>query len=84
VELSRAFGRDARIVDDGAVLVVRGSARPLRSDVHVRTDGDHRIAMAAHVVARALGVALTLDVPGCEATSFPGFLDALDEVARAH
>jgi len=79
VDLAEAFGGRATI--DGDTLIIEGSARPPKA-VTVRTDGDHRIAMAAHVIARAKDVALTLDVPGCERTSFPDFLTVLHEVPR--
>jgi len=79
VELVRSFGAHASV--DGDDLVVRGPCRA-RGRVSVRTDGDHRIAMAALALGRALGVDVELDVPGCERTSFPGFARALDDIAR--
>ena len=94
VDLARAFGADADVVDD--TLRIRGrAARELRAVdravdravVRVRTDGDHRIAMAATALARAIGVAIELDVPGCERTSFPAFatfLARLDDEAAPH
>ena len=76
VDLVVAFGGEAHAVGDDLVIEGRALAPPAR--VAVRTDGDHRIAMAAHVLARAHGVTAVLDVPGCERTSYPGFVDALD------
>ncbi len=80
VELARAFGGGASVQDD--TLVIEGGRPRPRSRVHVRTDGDHRLAMAAHALGHACGADVVLDVPGCERTSFPGFLAALDAPAR--
>ncbi|GFO60245.1 3-phosphoshikimate 1-carboxyvinyltransferase [Geomonas silvestris] len=43
--------------------------------------GDHRIAMSMLVAGLAAGGATTVDDTECIATSFPGFLDLLTEVA---
>lgn len=80
VDLAAAFGGRASTKDDGLVIEAPAAAR---GRVAVRTDGDHRIAMAAHVLARVLDVDLHLDAPGCERTSFPSFLGILDGVLRA-
>lgn len=79
VELAAAFGGRARI--EGDALVVDARARAT-GRVSIRTDGDHRIAMAAHLLGRVLDVDVELDAPGCERTSFPAFLDVLDGLAR--
>jgi 3-phosphoshikimate 1-carboxyvinyltransferase len=80
VDLARAFGGAAHVEGDDLIVDARATAT---GRVAIRTDGDHRIAMAAHVLGRVLGASVELDQPGCEGTSFPGFLAALDEVARA-
>ncbi len=74
---ARAIGVEVETFDDG--FAVHGPAR-----FHggaVVTAGDHRIAMAFAVAARAAGVEVRLDDPDCMAVSFPGFAVALDRVA---
>jgi 3-phosphoshikimate 1-carboxyvinyltransferase len=80
VDLARAFGAAAEVVDDDLLIRPRsaGAASPA-----IRTDGDHRIAMAARSLGLALGIDVVLDAPGCESKSFPGFDMALDDVARS-
>jgi 3-phosphoshikimate 1-carboxyvinyltransferase len=78
VEMAAAFGGRAHV--DGDALVIDGEATA-RGRVSVRTDGDHRIAMAAHLLGRVLDVEVELDAPGCERTSFPRFLEVLDGLA---
>ncbi|MBV9772764.1 MAG: 3-phosphoshikimate 1-carboxyvinyltransferase, partial [Gemmatimonadetes bacterium] len=72
-----ALGVEAEELPDG--MVVRGTDRPLRGDV--RTDGDHRIAMAFGVLAALPGNRIRVDDPGCADVSFPGFWERLDEAA---
>lgn len=84
-ELAHSFGGRADV--EGDALVVHGPrARRCAGDrVHVRTDGDHRIAMAAQVLARLDGVQPYLDDDAAVHTSFPGFeraLDSLDQQAK--
>ena len=74
---ARALGVEVETFDDG--FAVRGPAR-FRSGAVV-TAGDHRIAMAFMVAARAASVDVVLDDPDCMAVSFPGFAAALDGVA---
>jgi 3-phosphoshikimate 1-carboxyvinyltransferase len=74
---ARALGVEVETFDDG--FAVHGPAR-----FHggaIVTAGDHRIAMAFAVAARAASVDVRLDDPGCVAVSFPGFAGALDAVA---
>jgi 3-phosphoshikimate 1-carboxyvinyltransferase len=68
-----ACGVEARA--DGDALVVVGG--PVRGGAAVRTEGDHRIAMA-HLVL-GLGAAEPVEVDEAEmiATSFPGFREAI-------
>jgi 3-phosphoshikimate 1-carboxyvinyltransferase len=68
-----ACGVDARAEDDA--LVIRGGS--VRGGGKVRTEGDHRIAMA-HLVL-GLGATEPVDVDEAEmiATSFPGFREAM-------
>jgi len=62
--------------EDG--LAVRGHREPLRGSV--RTEGDHRIAMAFGVLSELPGNRIEIDDPGCVAVSYPGFWD---DVGRA-
>jgi 3-phosphoshikimate 1-carboxyvinyltransferase len=59
-------------------MVIRGSERPLRGEIH--THGDHRIAMAFGVLGALDGAAITIDDPACVAVSYPGFWDDLRRV----
>lgn len=74
---ARALGGEVETAPDG--FAVRGPARLHGGSV--ATAGDHRIAMAFSVAARAAGVALALDDPDCVAVSFPEFARALAGVA---
>jgi 3-phosphoshikimate 1-carboxyvinyltransferase len=74
---ARAIGAEVETFEDG--FAVRGPARFHGGTIV--TAGDHRIAMAFAVAARAAGVTVRLDDPDCVAVSFPGFADALEGVA---
>lgn len=76
VENLRALGVDAEELPDG--MVVRGTDRPLEGEV--RTDGDHRIAMAFGILAALPGNRVRIDDPSCADVSFPGFWSLLDRV----
>ena len=76
VENLRAVGARAEEKEDG--LTVEGSAAPLTG--HVRTRGDHRIAMAFGVLGAAPGNRITVDDPGAAAVSFPGFWPLLERI----
>ena len=69
VAMVRAFGLGADATDDG--LRVLGG-RP-RGGAVVRSEGDHRIAMAAAVLALAAEGETVIDDVACVDTSFPGF-----------
>ena len=71
VRLLRAFGADARALDDG--IVVHGGNK-LRAPRSVRTSGDHRIGFAAAILAAASHSCITIRDSECMATSFPGFV----------
>jgi 3-phosphoshikimate 1-carboxyvinyltransferase len=81
VELAQAFGADASASNKGA-LEVRGRMQAGPAFAKVRTDGDHRIAMAAMALARIDGCDLELDDKRAVDTSFPGFQRALAAVDR--
>jgi 3-phosphoshikimate 1-carboxyvinyltransferase len=69
-----------RASGDGNTLVVEGSDHPPRGSV--RTDGDHRIAMAFSVLDRVPGAEVTVDDRDCVAVSFPGFFETLARLGR--
>ena len=77
VENLRTVGADADELADG--LIVRGSKRSLGG--HVRTHGDHRLAMAFGVLGALTGGAILVDDPGCVAVSYPEFWNDLARVA---
>lgn len=79
VELAQAFGADATASNKG-VLEVRGRMQSGPAFAKVRTDGDHRIAMAAQALARIDVCDLELDDARATDTSFPGFMRALSAV----
>ena len=61
---------------DRGTLEITGGAPASRS-APIETGGDHRIAMAAAILARATGP-LSIDSDESLDVSFPGFLEALD------
>ncbi len=73
VELLCRFGADARALADG--ISIRGGGE-LRAPTRVPTHGDHRIGLAAAILAAATRSSLTIDDSECIATSFPGFAAA--------
>ena len=60
-------------------LRVHGSPAPVTG--FVRTGGDHRIAMAFGALGAAPGCRVTVDDPQCADVSFPGYWEALKQVA---
>jgi 3-phosphoshikimate 1-carboxyvinyltransferase len=74
----RAVGvvADAR----GHDLFVEGTDAPPRG--RVRTDGDHRLAMAFAVLGTVAGARVTIDDLACADVSFPGFPDVLRSIQR--
>jgi 3-phosphoshikimate 1-carboxyvinyltransferase len=77
VENLRAIGADAEELKDG--LIVRGRRGALGG--HVRTHGDHRLAMAFGVLGVLSGGAITVDDPECVSVSYPGFWKDLARAA---
>lgn len=75
VAMLRAFGVDAEAQGEGLVVVGRGR-RPLRA-ARVHAEGDHRIAMAASVLALVADGPSRIDDADNVATSYPGFLAAM-------
>jgi 3-phosphoshikimate 1-carboxyvinyltransferase len=75
VAMLRAFGVEAEAQGEGLVVVGRGR-RPLRA-ARVHAEGDHRIAMAATVLALVADGPSRIDDADNVATSYPGFLAAM-------
>ncbi len=73
VDNLRAIGADAEELHDG--LVVRGQHKPLRG--HVRSHGDHRIAMAFGILSSLPGNEIRIDDEEIVAVSFPEFWNQL-------
>lgn len=76
VQNMRAIGVQAEELPDGFRIV--GTPAPLRG--HVRTHGDHRIAMAFGILGTLPGNEIEVDDPDCVAVSYPDFWR---DVARA-
>ena len=78
----RAFGGVATV--EGDDLVVGGGTVPTPGTMDA--EGDHRMAMAAAVAAAAVPSEGRSIIRGWEAvaTSYPGFADTLDRLAREH
>ena len=74
VRLLRAFGVACEERPDG--LTVEGTEAPLQG-AEVDSDGDHRIAMAAAVLALVARAPTTIRDVDCIATSFPKFVATL-------
>lgn len=70
----------ARAVARENTLVVEGTGIPSRGSV--RTDGDHRIAMAFAVLGMAPGADVRVDDLACAAVSFPRFPETLRQITR--
>jgi 3-phosphoshikimate 1-carboxyvinyltransferase len=74
----RALGGVAEVA--GEDLHVTGSEAPPRG--RVRTDGDHRLAMAFAVLGTIPGARVQVDNLACAAVSFPGFPQMLRAIRR--
>jgi 3-phosphoshikimate 1-carboxyvinyltransferase len=74
----RAVGGTAEVT--GEDLHVAGTSAPPRG--RVRTDGDHRIAMAFAVLGTVPGAQVKVDDLACAAVSFPGFPKMLRSIRR--
>jgi 3-phosphoshikimate 1-carboxyvinyltransferase len=73
-----ALGQRAQV--EGEDLVIEGTEVPPRG--RVRTDGDHRIAMAFRVLGTIPGAAVDIDDMQGADVSFPGFDEMLDSIVR--
>ncbi len=48
----------------------------------IRTEGDHRLAMAFAVLGTVSGAKVTIDDRACVDVSFPGFFDTVRQARR--
>jgi 3-phosphoshikimate 1-carboxyvinyltransferase len=71
----------ARAVADGDALTVIGPARSGGFPARIPTSGDHRMAMAAALLALRLP-GLLIEDPACVAKSYPGFFRDLESLVR--
>lgn len=74
----RAVGATAEVV--GNDLHVQGSDTPPKG--RIRTEGDHRLAMAFAVLGTVQGARVAIDDRACVDVSFPGFFDTLRQARR--
>ena len=72
------IGVHAEEASDG--FVVHGSTSPLTGDV--RSQGDHRVAMAFGVLARLPNSDIRIDDRSCVSVSYPRFWDDLERLTR--
>jgi len=72
----RAVGSGAEV--EGEALVIEGSDAPPRG--RIRTEADHRIAMAFAALSAVEGARVRVDNLACAEVSFPGFEAALGSV----
>lgn len=80
VEAAKAMGAPAELVTGGFRADFRGLKAP-REELYLRTNGDHRIAMAFGVVGTEYRV--QPDRKDCVRKSFPGFWQALKAFEEA-
>jgi 3-phosphoshikimate 1-carboxyvinyltransferase len=73
----------ARVDIEGDDLVVHGDGRRLSGGGLVKTDMDHRIAMAALVLGLASEEPVVVDEAAFIDTSFPGFVATINQVGGA-
>jgi 3-phosphoshikimate 1-carboxyvinyltransferase len=74
VEMVRAFGGSIEETDDGFVL--EGGAGKFPADI--QSFGDHRLAMAASIIALGSRGKTVIRDAGCVSVSFPGFFRELN------
>lgn len=74
----RAVGVEAAV--EGDALSVVGRDPPPRG--RVRTEGDHRLAMAFAVLGTVKGARIRVDNIECAAVSFPGFPETLRSISQ--
>ncbi len=73
----------AKVEVDGDDLIVHGTGGPLPGGGLVRTDMDHRIAMAALVLGVATAEPVIVDEAAFIDTSFPGFAELMNRAGAA-
>ncbi|WP_395646764.1 3-phosphoshikimate 1-carboxyvinyltransferase [Terricaulis sp.] len=76
VEGLKACGVEAEELPDG--MIVHGDGpKSVKGGAHIRTNGDHRVAMSFLVLGLASKEPVTVDDADMIATSFPGFADLM-------
>ena len=75
----RALGGQAEV--SGSDLHITGGGAALRG--RVRTEGDHRLAMAFAVLGTVPGARIRVDDMACAAVSYPGFGQMLESIRVA-
>jgi 3-phosphoshikimate 1-carboxyvinyltransferase len=73
----------AKVEIEGDDLIVHGTGAPLPGGGLVKTDMDHRIAMAALVLGVATAEPVTVDEAAFIDTSFPGFAGLMNHAGAA-
>lgn len=76
VEGLKACGVEAEELPDG-MIVQGGGPKSVKGGAHIRTNGDHRVAMSFLVLGLASKEPVTVDDADMIATSFPGFADLM-------
>lgn len=79
VEMVRKFGGEIEELDDG--FVIKGRSR--LSPAEINSYHDHRMAMAAAIIALNVRGRTVIKDSGCVDISFPGFFNVLDRAAVA-
>lgn len=72
-----AAGVAVESLDDGLVVHGRGDGAAVPGGAQIKTEMDHRIAMAFLVMGLASAAPIVIDDAHMIATSFPGFADAM-------
>lgn len=81
VEAAEKLGAKAELLEDGFVIDASKIKIP-REELYLRTDGDHRMAMAFGLLTQEDSLILP-DRKDCVKKSFPGFWQALQLLAEA-
>ena len=77
VELVTQFGGKIIDYDDG--FEISGGISPIDNIPTIQTHYDHRIAMSAVIASLATNIACEIDSLDCITTSFPNFLDIINQ-----
>ena len=77
-------GFSCSVLDEGNTLAIIGGMRPRNTfePISLSSFGDHRMAMAAVLLAAATGSDILIDDISCMAKSFPAFIDVIRNEMR--